>query len=139
MRDGIKYDGVKTQFKKGQSGNPAGKPKGIPNTATRMQRFLSLKMKGKNPVSKEDEEFTVAELIDLQVIAKAMRGDISAWDKIMDRLEGKPKQHLDHTSNGEAINPLDALPAKEQADIIRKINKANDRRADDQPHNPDEG
>ena len=84
-------------FKPGQSGNPNGRPKGVPNAATRMKRFLELEINGKNPITKEDEQFTVAELMDLKIIAKAMNGDLSAWEKINDRLEGKAKQTTEHT------------------------------------------
>ena len=114
-------------FKPGQSGNPNGRPKGVPNAATRMKRFLELEINGKNPITKEDEQFTVAELMDLKIIAKAMNGDLSAWEKINDRLEGKPRQSHDLTSGGEPIivNPLEKLPIEDQADILRKINKAN--------------
>lgn len=84
-------------FKPGQSGNPNGRPKGVPNAATRMKRFLELEINGKNPITKEDEQFTVAELMDLKIIAKAMNGDLSAWEKINDRLEGKSKQTTEHT------------------------------------------
>lgn len=90
-------DGEKTRFKPGQTGNPNGRPPGVPNTATRLQRFLNLVQKGKNPVTKEDEEFTVAELMDLQQIAKAMKGDTAAWEKLINRLEGMPKQPNEHT------------------------------------------
>ena len=70
-------------FKPGQSGNPNGRPKGVPNAATRMKRFLELEINGKNPITKEEEQFTV--------------GDLSAWEKITDRLEGKPKQTAEFT------------------------------------------
>lgn len=113
-------------FKPGQSGNPNGRPKGVPNAATRMRRFLELEINGKNPITKEDEQFTVAELMDLKIIAKAMNGDLSAWEKINDRLEGKARQNHDLTSGGEPIssNPLEKLPIEEQADILRRINNA---------------
>lgn len=78
------------KFKTGQSGNPNGRPKGVPNTSTRLQRFLNATRRGKNPVSGEEEEFTVAELMDLQQIAKAIKGDTAAWEKILDRLEACP-------------------------------------------------
>ena len=58
------------KFREGQSGNPNGRPKGVPNTSTRLERFLSAVKRGKNPTTGEEEEFTVAELMDLQQIAK---------------------------------------------------------------------
>ena len=76
-------------FKPGQSGNPAGRPKGIPNAATRYKRFLELTEKVKNPVTGIEEKMTVAEVMDLMVIAKARKGDLAAYKEILDRLEGK--------------------------------------------------
>ena len=90
----IVKDGEKTRFKPGQVTNPNGRPKGVPNTATRLQRFLNATMRGKNPVTKEDEDFTVAELMDLKQIQKALNGDTAAWEKILDRMEGKPLNRL---------------------------------------------
>lgn len=84
-----------TEFKPGQSGNPKGRPKGIPNAATRMKRFLEMSMKTTNPVTKTAEKLTIAEIMDLQIIAKAIQGDLAAWEKINDRLEGKARQSND--------------------------------------------
>lgn len=89
--------GKKTRFKKGQSGNPAGRPAGVPNTKTRLLRFLELEQEGTNPVTKEREQFTVAELMDLQQIAKALKGDLQAYSALLDRLEGKPPQNHEHS------------------------------------------
>ena len=92
------------KFKTGQSGNPNGRPKGVPNTSTRLQRFLNATRRGKNPVSGEEEEFTFAELMDLQQIKKALNGDTSAWEKILDRLEGKSKNPVEFSGvDGEPI------------------------------------
>ena len=115
------------KFKPGQTGNPNGRPPGVPNTATRLQRFLNLVQKGKNPVTKEDEEFTVAELMDLQQIAKAMKGDTAAWEKILNRLEGMPKQTNETTikTDGANAETIDAAKVREMVEIL-KGNAASD-------------
>jgi hypothetical protein len=81
-----------TPFPKGVSGNPAGKPKGIPNSKTRLLRFLELVQVKTNPITGEKEEFTVAEQLDLMVLQKAFKGDLKAYQEILDRLEGRAKQ-----------------------------------------------
>lgn len=81
-----------------------GRPKGVPNTKTRLQRFLNLLEEHKNPVTGELEEFTIAELLDLQQIVKARQGDSKAYTILMDRLEGTPKSAVDITTGGEPFN-----------------------------------
>lgn len=96
----------KTQFKPGQSGNPNGRPKGIPNAKTRYRRLLELTQKKTNPVTGEIEEFTVAEQMDMKIFDKALKGDLQAYREIMDRLEGKPSQFITNEVN---LNPVDEL------------------------------
>ncbi len=101
--------GKNTRFKPGEVTNPNGRPKGVPNAATRLQRFLNLIQKGKNPVTKEDEEFTVAELMDLKQVAKALNGDTVAWDKINDRLEGKAMQRNENINVEVTAEEMDII------------------------------
>lgn len=78
--------------KKGEVRNPNGRPKGVANSKTRLLRLLELVTKVRNPVTGEEEEFSIAEQLDMQIIAKARKGDLKAYEIILDRLEGKPKQ-----------------------------------------------
>lgn len=91
------------QFKPGQSGNPAGRPKGIPNTATRLRKFLELTENMRNPITGADEKFTIAEIMDLMQINKARKGDTKAYQMLMDRMEGRPNQAVDLTTNGKDL------------------------------------
>ena len=86
-------------FEKGQSGNPNGRPKGVQNSKTRLLRLLELVQKRRNPITGEEEDFTVLELMDMQMISKALRGDQRAYEAVVDRLEGKPKQTTDITAD----------------------------------------
>ncbi len=96
-------------FQPGQSGNPSGKPKGATHSSTRLKRILELVQKARNPVTKEDEDFTVLELMDMKQIDKALKGDTKAYAEIIDRLEGKAAQ----TSKVEISNPaLDEVRAQ---------------------------
>ena len=85
--------------KKGEVRNPNGRGKGVQNSKTRLLRLLELVQKKKNPITGEEEEFTVLELMDMQMIAKALKGDQRAYEAVVDRLEGKPKQTTDITAD----------------------------------------
>jgi hypothetical protein len=54
----------------------------------------------RNPVTGEEEDFSIAEQLDMQIIAKARKGDLKAYEIILDRLEGKPKQSTELDING---------------------------------------
>jgi len=90
--------------KKGEVRNPNGRPKGVANSKTRLLRLLELVTKVRNPVTGEEEEFSIAEQLDMQIIAKARKGDLKAYEIILDRLEGKPKQSTEvEVSGGMSI------------------------------------
>ena len=114
------------KFEPGKSGNPNGRPKGVPNTATRLQRFLNATMRGKNPVTKEDEDFTVAELMDLKQIQKALNGDTAAWEKILDRMEGKAMQRNEHSGVGGSAIEINtgSLTTEEKRRLLELSKKA---------------
>jgi hypothetical protein len=74
-----------TQWKKGQSGNPKGRPKKIPE----LEELLA------NVLGEEKDGKTAAEAILMAIRAKAIKGDIRAAEVLMDRGYGKPKQQID--------------------------------------------
>jgi hypothetical protein len=86
-------------FEKGVSGNPNGRPKGVANSKVRLLRILEMVTSAKNPVTGELEDFTIAEQLDIKIIAKAMKGDIRAYQELLDRLEGRAKQTTDLNAN----------------------------------------
>jgi hypothetical protein len=86
-------------FKVGNPGGP-GRPKGVPNSKTRLLRLLELVQTQTNPITGEKEEFTVAEQLDMVLINKARKGDIRAYQEVMDRLEGKAKQSTELEVSG---------------------------------------
>ena len=65
----------------------AGRPRGTQNSKKRLWRLLELSQSIKNPVTKELEEFTLLEQMDMALINKALKGDVHAYKDILDRLK----------------------------------------------------
>ena len=81
-----------TQFKKGKSGNPNGRPKGSPNTATRLRKLFDIVQDKPHPITEKAGKYTALELMDAAQIVKAMAGDTIAYRELLDRFEGKVPQ-----------------------------------------------
>lgn len=81
-------------FKKGQSGNPKGRPKKIPE----LDKLLA------DVLGEEKNGLTAAEAILKALLSKAAKGDVRAAEVLLDRAYGKSKQSIDHTTNGDSIN-----------------------------------
>lgn len=82
------------KFKKGQSGNPNGRPKKLPQLDVLMAEILGEEKDGK----------TAAIAILAALRAKATRGDVRAAELLLNRAYGKPKESLDLTTGGEKLN-----------------------------------
>jgi len=93
-------------FKKGQSGNPKGKPKGTRNRSTILKKWIKVRVKIKdkaNPSLKEVRG-TVEDEIVLALISKARSGDVQAIKEIMDTLYGKiPDKQQIGGPDGESL------------------------------------
>jgi hypothetical protein len=83
----------KGQFKKGESGNPNGRPKKLPE----LDKLLA------DVLGEEKDGITAAEAILKALRAKATKGDIRAAEVLLDRGYGKAKQSMDITSDGKQI------------------------------------
>lgn len=75
-------------FQKGQSGNPGGKPKGTISIV----HLLLRKLKDKTPDGRKNAD-AVAE----QLISLALSGDLDAIKVILDRVDGKVAERLEHS------------------------------------------
>ena len=85
-------------FKKGQSGNPSGRPKGSLNRSTIAKKWLEV-------FSQEELEdgevkwLSNEEAITLALIRKARNGDVNAYKALMDSAYGTAKDTVDINSN----------------------------------------
>lgn len=98
-------------FKPGETGNPAGRPKGIPNTRTRMLRWLELEMDEVNPATGKKERATILEKMDAAIIKKALKGDLSAYKEVIDRLEGQSQQNVSAKIEVVQVEVISGSPA----------------------------
>jgi hypothetical protein len=75
------------RFKKGESGNSAGRPK-----LTRLTDSLRQLIAETNP---DADDKTIAETIAQTLVTMALSGDLGAIREVLDRTEGKPKVSVD--------------------------------------------
>lgn len=85
-------------FKKGESGNPAGRRKGQRDYVTIYREALIKIAEAKDMTPDEVEN-----LMDEVGITKALKGDFHFYKDIKDRLHGKPNQNTDITSGGKPL------------------------------------
>ena len=79
-------------FKKGQSGNPKGRPVGRKSRSTIAKKWLETPKKFKNPITGKIEELTQEDIGTLALIKKMRSGDVRAYDSLMDSAHGKAIQ-----------------------------------------------
>lgn len=85
-------------FKKGESGNPAGRPKGSKNRSTIARQWLEVNQNLKNPITGENETMSQEDLMTLALIKKAREGDVNAYKALMDSGYGAPVQQIEQTN-----------------------------------------
>lgn len=94
----------KYEFKKGQSGNPKGRPVGSKNRSTIVKKWLETVQKSKNPISGEIEDLSQEDMITLAILKKARTGDVRAYKELMDSLYGSAKETIDLNTNDVGID-----------------------------------
>jgi hypothetical protein len=85
----------KGTWKPGESGNPAGKPKGTLNRSTIARKWLEVGEKFKNPITGKEEQLSQEDIITLGQIKEARKGNTNAYKALMDSAHGMPKQEID--------------------------------------------
>ncbi len=96
-------------FKKGQSGNPAGRPPGSISLLTILKQILDDVVKDPKNIDKK----TYARLLVEKQLKQAIdNGNEQVQKLIWNYIEGLPKGSFDVTSLGEKIEGVVILPAK---------------------------
>ena len=93
------------EYKKGQSGNPNGRPKGSKNRSTIAKKWLELEQNINNPLTSQNENMSQEDSITLALIKKAREGDTQAYQKLMDSAYGAPLQQIEQTNIEQPLFP----------------------------------
>jgi hypothetical protein len=89
---------IEPRWEKGESGNPAGRPKGSKNRSTIARQWLEVNQNLKNPITGENETMSQEDLMTLALIKKAREGDVNAYKALMDSGYGAPVQQIEQTN-----------------------------------------
>jgi len=93
-------------FKKGQSGNPNGRPKKLPE----LDKLCA------DVLGEEKDGITAAEAILKKLRSMASQGNIRAAELLLDRAYGKARSSVDITSDGNAMPAPVIIVQKPDAD-----------------------
>ena len=96
---------IEPRWEKGESGNPAGRPKGSRNRSTIAKHWLEVNQSLKNPLTGVEENMSQEDLMTLALIKKAREGDVNAYKALMDSGYGSPIQQIDQTLE-QTINEI---------------------------------
>jgi len=101
-------------FKKGKSGNPAGKPKGTLGFVTLFRKAIK-KLAEADGVDVDSAEVDIV----LKGLEKAKAGDFKFWDSLFNRVYGKAQSKVDITSGGDRLDSLLKDIAKRDSGIVK--------------------
>ena len=87
----------------------AGRPKGSQSAKTVIAKWLAVKQKSLNPLTGKEQNLTQLDIITLAQLKNARAGEVQAYNALLDRMEGKPKQINELT--GADGTPLAAASA----------------------------
>lgn len=99
--------GLAPPWKKGQSGNPKGRPKGTGNFTNVVQAFVNEHLVGKP----DGEQITLLEAMARTLAMKAAKGDVAAARLILDRIDPVDRSTHLHINNNlsSVVTPSDGF------------------------------
>lgn len=115
-------------WKKGESGNPKGKPPGTKNFRDVLEKIMRTEMLAKDPFNGEMRMISNQELLMLKLVSIARSKstsikDLRAIETIMDRIDGKPiqVQKIEGLNNDAEIKEImDKMSDKEACQIFMR-------------------
>ena len=104
-----------TQFKKGVSGNPRGRPKKNAHIASILDEISHQEIR--------DDRTKLYEILD-GVFSQALEGKPWAIEFIANRLEGKPRQAVDVTTETKEASPFSEMSVDELRDFKSSLKRS---------------
>jgi uncharacterized protein DUF5681 len=92
-------------FKKGESGNPAGRPEGSLNRSTTLKKWLYGDASFTNPLTLQKALGTVEDQIALALLKRATAGNIAAIKEVLDSVYGKNPELLTGDLDVNMLSP----------------------------------
>ena len=94
---------IEPRWKKGESGNPAGRPKGSKNRSTIIREMLDMMVQEKDDQGNDVWQSNEYRLVQAMITKAIEKQDVAAYNSIMDNVYGKLKDTVDmHTT--EQVN-----------------------------------
>jgi hypothetical protein len=106
-------------FKKGESGNPNGRPEGVRNRSTVLKELLQQVVDFTNPLTLKKESADLETQVMTALIARARRGDVTAIREILDTVYGKVSEKSE-LSGSVDLNMMSREEFKKRAAERRK-------------------
>lgn len=75
-------------FQPGQCGNPNGRPKGTYSLTAILRKVLTREIDFNDPITQEKVKKTLGDVVILQLVSAAIKGDTTAAREILDRIDG---------------------------------------------------
>ena len=97
-------------YKKGQSGNLAGRPKGTKNISKVLKECANAEISLINPITKKKAKKTCVEWVCIKLFTEGMKGNVHATKVIFERLDGKVAESMNIKINDSA--QMEAIKAK---------------------------
>lgn len=94
-------------FEPGQSGNPAGLPKGIRHSRTILRELLAVEQDIIDEITGETRKVNQLDIILLKLVKDAKNGNGFSIDRVLDRVEGKVEQTTKNVNLNVETNPAE--------------------------------
>lgn len=101
------------KYKKGQTGNPNGRPSIVNNIKNYIREALSEKIPG--------SDTTKLEVLTQKLLYMAGKGNMKALELVMAYGYGKPQQNVDVTTNGESMQSVLIVPESVANSLLKDL------------------